>query len=191
MLKRSRVCASVNATAVPGTRLGVSSGADAAAAPGTAGGFTGKAQAGGVSAAALRASVAATGVTTTASRRSSGFIIAGGLYIREARQQAIGRLWACGSRRSRSSTRCLPGGCSQRCSRSQHNLTGSRVTATGLNTWTIEWTAPSTPANPMQVNVAANASNNDDSPIGDDLYLKMIRSALSEERGGFSRARSA
>ena len=58
----------------------------------------------------------------------------------------------------------------------QHNLTGSRVAATGANTWTIEWTAPQTPPAPVQFNVAANASNNDDSPLGDYIYLTMTRS---------------
>jgi len=58
----------------------------------------------------------------------------------------------------------------------QHNLAGSRVAETGANTWTIEWTAPSDATAPVQFNVAANASNNDDSPLGDYIYLKMIRS---------------
>ncbi|HEV2986653.1 MAG TPA: choice-of-anchor V domain-containing protein [Vicinamibacterales bacterium] len=58
----------------------------------------------------------------------------------------------------------------------QHNLTGSRVPATGVNAWTIDWTAPQAPAAPVQFNVAANASNNDDSPLGDYIYLTMVRS---------------
>jgi hypothetical protein len=67
----------------------------------------------------------------------------------------------------------------------QHNLAGSRVPATGANTWTMDWTAPSPAAGPVQFNVAANASNNDDSPLGDYIYLKMARSA--PERAGASR----
>jgi hypothetical protein len=59
----------------------------------------------------------------------------------------------------------------------QHNLAGSRVPETGANAWTIEWTAPSGAAAPVQFNVAANASNNDDSPLGDFIYLKSVRSA--------------
>src|SRR5437867_3327499 len=58
----------------------------------------------------------------------------------------------------------------------QHNLAGSRVAATGVNSWTIDWTAPPSPAAPVQFNVAANASNNDDSPLGDYIYVKMMRS---------------
>jgi hypothetical protein len=59
----------------------------------------------------------------------------------------------------------------------QHNLAGSRVPATGANTWTIEWTAPDAATAPVQFNVAANASNNDDSPLGDYIYLKSVRSS--------------
>jgi hypothetical protein len=58
----------------------------------------------------------------------------------------------------------------------QHNLAGSRVMETGANTWTIEWTAPSPATGAVQFNVAANASNNDDSPLGDFIYLKAARS---------------
>ncbi len=54
----------------------------------------------------------------------------------------------------------------------QHNLAGSRAETRGSNTWTIEWTAPSPASAPVQFNVAANASNNDDSPLGDFIYLK-------------------
>jgi hypothetical protein len=58
----------------------------------------------------------------------------------------------------------------------QHNLTGSRVATTGTNTWTIDWTAPPSAAVPVQFNVAANASNNDDSPLGDYIYVKTTKS---------------
>ncbi len=58
----------------------------------------------------------------------------------------------------------------------QHNLLGSRTATTGSNTWTLEWTAPSPVTAPVQFNVAANASNNDDSPLGDYIYLKAARS---------------
>jgi hypothetical protein len=58
----------------------------------------------------------------------------------------------------------------------QHNLAGSRVPETGANRWTIDWTAPSAATSPVQFNVAANASNNDDSPLGDYIYLKSVKS---------------
>jgi hypothetical protein len=62
----------------------------------------------------------------------------------------------------------------------QHNQIGSRAATPGTNTWTVEWTAPPASASglgPVQFNVAANASNNDDSPLGDFIYLKAARSA--------------
>jgi hypothetical protein len=57
----------------------------------------------------------------------------------------------------------------------QHNLAGSLTSTRGSNTWTIEWIAPAAVA-PVQFNVAANASNNDDSPLGDYIYLRSARS---------------
>jgi len=57
----------------------------------------------------------------------------------------------------------------------QHNLAGSRVPATGANTWTVDWIAPDAPSAPVQFNVAANASNNDDSPLGDYIYVKAAK----------------
>ena len=71
----------------------------------------------------------------------------------------------------------IPGAVDKALTFVQHNLMGSRVSETGTNTWTVEWTAPPSPAGPVQFNVAANASNNDDSPLGDYIYLKMIRSS--------------
>jgi len=70
----------------------------------------------------------------------------------------------------------IPGALDKALTFVQHNLTGSRVVETGTNTWTIEWTAPSGGTAPVQFNVAANASNNDDSPLGDYIYLKTVRS---------------
>jgi hypothetical protein len=69
----------------------------------------------------------------------------------------------------------IPGAVDRALTFVQHNLAGSRVPATGANAWTIEWTAPSPAAAPVQFNVAANASNNDDSPLGDYIYLKSAR----------------
>lgn len=57
----------------------------------------------------------------------------------------------------------------------QHNLAGSKTAATGANSWTTEWTAP-VPAGPIQFNVAGNASNDDDSALGDYIYLTVRRS---------------
>jgi hypothetical protein len=72
----------------------------------------------------------------------------------------------------------IPGAVDKTLTFVQHNLAGSRVPAVsaGANSWTIEWTAPAAAAGPIQFNVAANASNNDDSPLGDYIYLKSARS---------------
>jgi len=70
----------------------------------------------------------------------------------------------------------IPGAVDKALTFVQHNLTGSRVVETGTNTWTIDWTAPAAAGAAVQFNVAANASNNDDSPLGDYIYLKTVRS---------------
>jgi hypothetical protein len=72
----------------------------------------------------------------------------------------------------------IPGAVDKSLTFVQHNLIGSRTATPGTNSWTIEWTAPSAQTRPnvVQFNVAANASNNDDSPLGDYIYLKMLRS---------------
>jgi len=74
----------------------------------------------------------------------------------------------------------IPGAVDKSLTFVQHNLMGSRSATPGSNAWTIEWTAPSPAAggvSTVQFNVAANASNDDDSPLGDYIYLKAIRSA--------------
>jgi hypothetical protein len=71
----------------------------------------------------------------------------------------------------------IPGAVDKALTFVQHNLTGSRAATAGSNTWTIEWTAPPAATAPVQFNVAANASNNDDSPLGDFIYVKTVRSA--------------
>ena len=72
----------------------------------------------------------------------------------------------------------IPGAVDKSLTFVQHNLIGSRTATPGTNSWTIEWTAPSAQSRPnaVQFNVAANASNNDDSPLGDYIYLKAMRS---------------
>jgi hypothetical protein len=71
----------------------------------------------------------------------------------------------------------IPGAVDKALTFVQHNLAGSRTRSTGRNAWTIEWTAPPAPAAPVIFHVAANASNNDDSPLGDFIYVRSIRSA--------------
>jgi hypothetical protein len=70
----------------------------------------------------------------------------------------------------------IPGAVDKALTFVQHNQTGSRALTPGANMWTMEWTAPESGA-PVQFNVAANASNNDDSPLGDYIYVKAVRTA--------------
>ena len=74
-------------------------------------------------------------------------------------------------------TQLIPGAVDKALSFVQHNLAGSRAATAGANAWTIEWTAPADASAPVQFNVAANASNNDDSPLGDYIYLRSARSS--------------
>src|SRR5262245_40219441 len=64
----------------------------------------------------------------------------------------------------------IPGAVDKALTFVQHNLAGSRTPSRGSNTWTVEWTAPSPASGAIQFNIAANASNNDDSPLGDYIY---------------------
>jgi hypothetical protein len=74
-------------------------------------------------------------------------------------------------------TQLIPGAVDKALTFVQHNLAGSRAATAGANAWTIEWTAPADASAPVQFNVAANASNNDDSPLGDYIYLRSARSS--------------
>jgi hypothetical protein len=51
----------------------------------------------------------------------------------------------------------------------QHTLAGTTTARTGTISWTFEWKAPVDTA-PVQFNAAANATNDDNSPIGDYIY---------------------
>jgi len=59
----------------------------------------------------------------------------------------------------------------------QHTLAGSRAATRGSNSWTVEWIAPAATSGPVQFNAAGNASNDDDSALGDFIYVKALRSA--------------
>lgn len=52
----------------------------------------------------------------------------------------------------------------------QHTTAGTLCSQSGSNSWTMTWTAPPA-AVPVQFNVAANATNDDASPLGDYIYL--------------------
>ena len=59
----------------------------------------------------------------------------------------------------------------------QHTEAGTAVKPEGTAAaWTIEWTAPESPGVPVLFHVAANAANDDASPLGDFIYTATARS---------------
>ncbi len=52
---------------------------------------------------------------------------------------------------------------------------GSLAAQRGVIAWTFEWAAPVEGAWPVEFHIAANASNNDSSPLGDYIYQKSLR----------------
>jgi hypothetical protein len=55
----------------------------------------------------------------------------------------------------------------------QHTTVGSVARTPGVIAWTMSWKAPDSTA-PVQFNVAANAANDDNSPVGDFIYTKQM-----------------
>jgi hypothetical protein len=108
---------------------------------------------------------------TRAGTRRGGFEIAARFVTGKRRGKQAGS-WKLTDGRMQ----LIPGTVDSALSFVQHNLAGSRTTTPGVHAWTIEWTAPSPASDPVQFNVAANASNNDDSPLGDYIYLERARS---------------
>jgi len=52
----------------------------------------------------------------------------------------------------------------------QHTTAGTLAATRGALQWSFEWTAPAHASGPVQFNTAANASNDDASPLGDFIY---------------------
>ncbi len=52
----------------------------------------------------------------------------------------------------------------------QHTEAGTKVAKPGSAAWTIAWTAPDAAGVPVVFHVAANAANDDASPLGDFIY---------------------
>lgn len=114
-------------------------------------------------------------VTITLTRddlRRGGFEIAARFASGRQRGRQAGQ-WTVRDARAQ----LIPGAVDKALTFVQHNLAGSRTATRGVNTWTVDWTAPPGAGAPVQFNVAANASNNDDSPLGDYIYVKTVRSS--------------
>jgi hypothetical protein len=56
----------------------------------------------------------------------------------------------------------------------QHTTAGTKADTPGTISWAMTWTAPARNDSPVIFNVAANASNDDASPLGDFIYLGSI-----------------
>lgn len=56
----------------------------------------------------------------------------------------------------------------------EHTEAGSAVTNATAR-WSIRWTAPATARGTVVFHVAANAANNDDSPLGDFIYTTALQ----------------
>lgn len=59
----------------------------------------------------------------------------------------------------------------------QHTAAGTEVSAGAENRWEVEWTAPAAGAGTVIFNAAANAANDDASPLGDHIYTGEWKSA--------------
>jgi len=63
----------------------------------------------------------------------------------------------------------------------EHNLAGTALSGDAGH-WIVRWTAPATATGPVSFNVAGNAANDDDSPLGDFIYTTALRVAPAPRR---------
>ncbi len=71
----------------------------------------------------------------------------------------------------------------------QHTVGGTRAPRAGELEWTVRWVAPERARDPIVLHVAANAANDDASPLGDFIYVGEARSVPAPAREGARRAR--
>jgi hypothetical protein len=58
----------------------------------------------------------------------------------------------------------------------EHNLAGTALSG-DAGRWIVRWTAPGNARGVVVFNVAGNAANDDDSPLGDFIYASALRVA--------------
>ena len=63
----------------------------------------------------------------------------------------------------------------------EHNLAGTAL-SDGAGRWLIRWTAPASPGGVVTFNVAGNAANDDDSPLGDFIYTAVRQVAPTQHQ---------
>jgi hypothetical protein len=64
----------------------------------------------------------------------------------------------------------------------EHTLKGSTLPVGDSARWRFRWTAPVSGGTVVVVHVAANAANDDDSPLGDLIYAASVRIARGAGR---------
>lgn len=64
----------------------------------------------------------------------------------------------------------------------QHTVGGTRAPRAGDLEWIVRWVAPDKARDPVVFHVAANAANDDASPLGDFIYVGEARSAPAPAR---------
>jgi hypothetical protein len=57
----------------------------------------------------------------------------------------------------------------------QHTPAGTNAATPGSLTWTFRWLAPKSSESPIEFDLAANASNNDASPMDDFIYTATVK----------------
>lgn len=65
-----------------------------------------------------------------------------------------------------------------------HSPEGTLAKRPGNLFWELEWLAPGEPVAPVLFHAAANASNDDDSELGDSIYTVEARSRSSQDAAG-------
>ena len=63
-----------------------------------------------------------------------------------------------------------------------HLRPGTTPPAPGSARWTVTWTAPANPSAPVVFHAAANAANDNDSPMGDYIYARGVSVQSGEKQ---------
>jgi hypothetical protein len=62
-----------------------------------------------------------------------------------------------------------------------HLRSGTTPLSPGLGRWTVEWVAPSAGSGPIVMHVAANAADDNDSPLGDYIFARSVSIPTGEK----------
>ena len=62
-----------------------------------------------------------------------------------------------------------------------HMRSGTTPLPSGVGRWTVEWVAPTAGSAPVVIHVAANAANDNDSPLGDYIFARSVSVPIGEK----------